>query len=31
MSMLTGFWDMKEPITIDFLEKIGTINSAMGK
>ena len=26
--MLTVFWDMKGPITIDFLEKDATVNSA---
>ena len=26
--MLTVFWDMKRPITIDFLEKGATVNSA---
>ena len=26
--MLTAFWNMKRPITIDFLEKVATINSA---
>ena len=26
--MVTVFWDMKEPITVDFLEKGATVNSS---